>query len=89
VILRDLPDREREEFLNQYRTAVDAAGDPAGCEQLRRMLHVWSLAVVAASQPGCYEDLAAVRDGTAPTVPVTGAIPDWAGGVAAARDPRR
>jgi hypothetical protein len=32
VILRDLPDREREEFLNQYRTAVDAAGDPAGCE---------------------------------------------------------
>jgi hypothetical protein len=53
------------------------------------MLHVWSLGRRRASQPGYYEDLAAVRDGTAPTVPVTGAIPDWAGGVAAVRDPRR
>ena len=51
VILRDLPERERDEFLNQYRTAMDAARDPAGYEQMRRMLHVWSLAVVAASQP--------------------------------------
>jgi hypothetical protein len=68
---------------------VDAAHDPAGYEQLRRMLHVWSLTVVAASQPGYYEELAAVRDGTPPTVPVTEAIPDWAGRVAAVRDPRR
>jgi hypothetical protein len=89
VILRDLPERERDEFLNQYRTAVDAARDPAGYEQLRRMLHVWSLAVVAASQPGYYEELAAVRDGIAPTVPVIEAIPDWARRVASARDPRR
>ena len=58
-------------------------------EQLRRMLHVWSLAVVASSHPGYYEELAALRDGTAPTVPVTEAIPDWAGRVAAARHTRR
>ena len=89
VILRDLPKRECAEFLNQYHTAVDAAHDPADYEQLRRMLHVWSLTVVAASQPGYYEELAAVRDGTALTVPVTEAIPDWAGRVAAARDRRR
>jgi hypothetical protein len=89
VILRDLPEREREEFLRQYHLAVDAAHDPAGYEQLRRMLHGWSLTVVAASQPGYYEELAAVRDGTAPTVPVTAAIPDWAGRVASVRDPRR
>ncbi|MGA2830638.1 MAG: DUF6247 family protein [Streptosporangiaceae bacterium] len=89
VILRDLPERERAEFLCQYHAAVDAAHDPAGYEQLRRMLHVWSLTVVAAGQPGYYEELAAVRDGTAPTVPVTEAIPGWAGRVAAIRDPRR
>ena len=89
VILRDLPEREREEFLRQYHLAVDAAHDPAGYERLRRMLHVWSLTVVAASQPGYYEELAALRDGTAPTVPVTEAIPDWAGRVTSARDPRR
>jgi Family of unknown function (DUF6247) len=89
VILRDLPDREREEFLRQYHLAVDAAHDPAGYEQLRRMLHVWSLTVIAASHPGYYEELAAVRDGTVPSVPVTEAIPDWAGRVAAVRDPRR
>jgi hypothetical protein len=27
VILRDLPEREREEFLRQYHRAVDAAHD--------------------------------------------------------------
>ena len=53
------------------------------------MLHVWSLTVIAASQPGYYEELAALRDGTAPTIPVTEAIPDWAGRVISARDPRR
>ena len=89
VILRELPERERAEFLDQYHAAVDAAHDPAGYERLRRMLHVWSLAVVAASQPGYYEELAAVRDGTASTVPVTQAIPDWADRVAAVRDRRR
>lgn len=89
VILRDLPEREREEFLRQYHQAVDAAHDPAGYEQLRRMLHVWSLTVVAVGHPGYYEELAAVRDGTASTVPVNEAIPDWAARVAAVRDRRR
>ncbi len=88
VILRDLPEREREEFLRQYHEAVDAAHDPAGYEQLRGMLHVWSLTVVAVSHPGYYEELAAVRDGTASTVPVTEAIPDWAERVAAVRNRR-
>jgi hypothetical protein len=30
VILRDLPERERAEFLRQYHGAVDAACDLAG-----------------------------------------------------------
>jgi Family of unknown function (DUF6247) len=85
VILRDLPEQEHEEFLRQYHQAVDAAHDPAGYQRLRRLLHVWSLTAVAAGQPGYYEELAAARAGTATTVPVTDAIPDWAERVAAAR----
>ena len=86
VILRDLPEREREEFLRQYHRAVDAAHDPAGYQQLQRLLHVWSLIAIAASQPGYYEELAAARAGTVMTAPITDAIPDWADRVAAARD---
>jgi hypothetical protein len=88
VILRDLPEGEREEFLRQYHRAVDAAHDPAGYQQLRRLLHVWSLTAIAADQPGHYEELAAVRAGSATTVPVTDAIPDWTERVTAARDRR-
>ena len=86
VILRDLPEREHEEFLRQYHQAVDAAHDPAGYWQLRRFLHVWNLTAIAAVQPGYYEELAAACAGTAPTVPVTDAIPDWDDRVADADD---
>ena len=85
VILRDLPEREREEFLRQYHQAVDVAHDPAGYQHLRRLLNVWSLTAVAAGQSGYYEELAAARAGTATTVPVTDAISDWTERVAAAR----
>ena len=77
VLLRDLPEREREEFLRQYHRAVDAAHDPAGYQRLQRLPHVWSLTAIAAHQPGYYEELAAARAGTAATLPVTDAIPDW------------
>jgi len=89
VILRDLPEREREESLRQYHAAVDAAHDPAGYENLRRLLHVWSLAVIATNQHGYYDELAAVRAGTSPTVPVTDIVPDWPQRLAAARDQRQ
>lgn len=88
VILRDPPEREREEFLRQYQAAVDAAHDPAGYEQLRHLLHVWSLTVVAVAQPGYYEELAAARAGTTATVPVSDVIPDWPRRVANARSQR-
>ncbi len=88
VILRDLPEQEREEFLRQYHRTVDAAHDPAGYQQLRRLLHVWSLTAIAAGQPGYYEELAAARAGTTRTMPVTDAILDWTERVAAARDRR-
>ena len=88
MILRDLPEREREEFLRQYHQAVDAAHDPAGDQRLRRLLHVWSLTAVVTGQSGYYEELTAARAGTATTIPVTDAVPDWAERVAAARDRR-
>jgi Family of unknown function (DUF6247) len=88
VILRDLPERERKEFLRQYHRAVDGAHNPAGYQQLRRLLHVWSLTAIAATQPGYYEELAAARAGTATTVSVTDAIPDWTERAAAARNRR-
>jgi hypothetical protein len=87
VILRDLPEREREEFLRQYHQAVDAAHDPAGYQRLRRLLHVWSLTAIAARQPGYYEELVGARAGTATTAPITDASLDWAVR-AAARDRR-
>jgi hypothetical protein len=55
--------------------AVPSANDPAGDQQLRRLLHVRSLTAVAVRQPGYYEELTAARTGTATTVPVTEAIP--------------
>jgi uncharacterized protein DUF6247 len=45
VILRDLPENERVQFLRQYHQAVEQAHDPAAYRRLQRVLHVWSLAV--------------------------------------------
>jgi hypothetical protein len=89
AILRNLPARERDEFLRQYHEAVDAAHDPAGYERLRHLLQVWSLTVIATSQPGYYEELEAVRAGTAQTMPISDAIPDWDARVSEARNRKR
>jgi hypothetical protein len=40
-ILTELPEDEREFFLEQYREAVSAAREPAGWEGLRRFLRLW------------------------------------------------
>jgi hypothetical protein len=85
VILRDLPEQERGPFLRQYHEAVDAAHDPAGYRRLRQMLHAWRLTVIATGRAGYYEELEAVRNGTAQTTPAEEAIPDWQERLAAAR----
>jgi hypothetical protein len=89
MILRNLPEQERDEFLRQYHAAIDAAYDPAGYEQLRRLLHIWNLTVVATNRPGYYEELATVRAGTASTMPISDAIPDWTARAAEARNRQR
>lgn len=85
VILRDLPEQERGEFLRQYHDAVDAAHDPAGYRRLQQLLHAWRLTVIATSRPGYYEELAAVRSGIARATPAQEAIPDWQERLTAAR----
>jgi hypothetical protein len=85
VILRDLPVRERAEFLRQYREAVDVAHDPPGYGRLQRLLHVWRVTVIAIGRVGYYEELAAVRNGTAQTRPAEEAFPDWQQRLAAER----
>jgi hypothetical protein len=85
VILRDLPEQERAEFLRQYHEAVDAAHDPVGYRRLRSLLHTWRLTVAATRQPGYYEELTAVRNGTARTMPAEEAIPGWRERLAAVR----
>jgi hypothetical protein len=50
-ILRELPDRERANFLAAYRDALDGARDPAGWGHLRRILRLWSGMVIAANRP--------------------------------------
>lgn len=85
VILRDLPEQERAEFLHQYHAAVDAAHDPAGYRQLRRLLHAWRLTAIATSRAGYYEELAAVRNGTAQARPAEEVVPGWQERLAAAR----
>ncbi len=85
VILRDLPEQERGQFLRQYREAVDVAHDPVGYRQLRQLLHAWRLTVIATSRAGYYEELEAVRSGTARTTPAEEAIPEWHERLAAAR----
>jgi hypothetical protein len=54
-ILRDLPERERENFLGQYRAALDGARDPDGWSQLLRVLRLWRGMAIAAGRPGFYE----------------------------------
>ena len=85
VILRDLPEQERGQFLHQYHEAVDAAHDPAGYRRLQQLLHAWRLTVIATSRAGYYEELEAVHNGTAQTTPAQEVIPDWQERLAAAR----
>jgi hypothetical protein len=54
-ILRELPERERENFLHAYREALDSAHDPAGWANLQRTLRLWSHMVISTNSPGFYE----------------------------------
>jgi hypothetical protein len=63
-ILRELPDHERETFLEEYRRALEDARDPGGWPELRRFLRLWSWRSIAVNQPGYYEAWEQARAGT-------------------------
>jgi len=73
TILRALPERERPEFLRQYRQALEAARDDvARYRDLGQLLHRWSLVVVVTTRPGYYEAIEAAKTG--PGVPLGEAV---------------
>ena len=63
-ILRELPGRERTNFLAAYREALDGARDPAGWRHLQRVLRLWSGMVIATNRPGFYDAQEAALTGT-------------------------
>jgi Family of unknown function (DUF6247) len=67
-ILRRLPEPERESFLAEYRTALDAAHEVWRYRQLQEVLSRWNLVAIATSQPGYAEALLEARNATQPGV---------------------
>jgi hypothetical protein len=60
-ILDELPEGERGPFLSQYREALETARDPAGWQQLRRVLRLWNYHAEATKDPGYSRALEAAR----------------------------
>lgn len=58
-----LPSRWHEQFLREYRDALDSAYDVRRFQQLREVLHLWRLRAVAYSNPGFEEAAQAAREG--------------------------
>ncbi|MGI9007478.1 MAG: DUF6247 family protein [Streptosporangiaceae bacterium] len=82
-ILRALPERFREQFLAEYRAAIQAAWQVEGYRALHELLRLWRLRAVAYSDPeseaGLAEMREAVRTGNrAASVPIERVVPDWA-----------
>ena len=62
-ILRRLPEAERERFLREYRTALDAAHEVWRWRHLKELLAHWELVATATSKPGYAEALEDARTG--------------------------
>jgi hypothetical protein len=61
-ILRLLPSRWHEQFLGEYRAALDAAHEVWRWQQLGELLHRWRLRAVAYSDPEFRASAQAARD---------------------------
>ena len=62
-ILRRLPEAERERFLGEYRTALDAAHEVWRWRHLQEVLARWELVATATSKPGYAQALEEARTG--------------------------
>lgn len=78
-ILRRLPARWHEQFLSEYRSALDAAYDVWRFRQLRDVLHLWRLRAAALTHPDFERAAQAARDGQSEEfVSAEQVIPGWA-----------
>lgn len=79
-ILRLLPAKWHQQFLAEYRGALDTAHDVRRFQELRDVLHLWRLRAVSYSDPGFEEALQATREDRAGEfVAAEEAIPGWRG----------
>jgi Family of unknown function (DUF6247) len=81
-ILRVLPEQFREQFLNEYALAAEAARRPEGYRALHDLLRLWRLTAAAHSEPGFEARLASVREAVLAgnlegSVPIEEIVPDW------------
>ena len=82
AILRVLPERFREQFLNDYAAAAEAARRPEGYRALHDLLRLWRLTAAASSEPGFEARLATVREAALAgslegSVLIEEIVPDW------------
>jgi hypothetical protein len=85
VILRDLPERERDTWLAQYREALEIARDPGQYDRLRRVLRIGHLMTIACNSPGYYERTDPGRY-RGQGIPAEEIFPDWEQRLTAARE---
>jgi hypothetical protein len=77
-ILRVLPAKWHQQFLQEYHGALDAAHEVWRFQQLRDVLHVWRLRAVAYSSPGFEEAAQAARESRDTEFTPAEQIPGWA-----------
>jgi hypothetical protein len=80
-ILRRLPVDERERFVHEYRSALDAAHEVWRYRQLQEVLHLWNLRAAAYGQAD-FEQRAREASSAQPGefVPAEQVFPGWTGG---------
>jgi hypothetical protein len=81
-ILRVLPEQFHEQFLAEYKTAVEGAHRVEGYRALHDFLRLWRLRAIARSDPGFETRLERVREAartgsTEGMVPIEDIVPDW------------
>ena len=76
-ILRVLPQRWHEQFLSEYHGALDAAHEVWRFQQLRDVLHLWSLRAVAYSNPRFDEAAQAARENRSDEFVPAEHVPGW------------
>ncbi|MFF5260325.1 DUF6247 family protein [Actinomadura viridis] len=76
-ILRRLPHDERDRFIRDYRSALDAAHELWRYRQLQDVLRLWHLRATAYARPDFKARAEEARTGAGDFAPADEAIPGW------------